>query len=137
MTQNATVIAVRQDGRAEIAVKRASACGENCASCGAHCENRDIYAVAENKLGAHEGDSVIVESSTSKVIGIALIVYIVPLVFFALGYAICAIIGLKEGICIAASIAAMLIGTLAARFLNNSVIKRKDFAYNIIRVISS
>lgn len=137
MTQNATVLALHSDGRAEISVRRMSSCGDNCASCAAHCANRDIIATAVNSAGAEVGDSVVVESSTSKVIKIAAVVYLVPIVLLIAAYAVCAALGLKEGVCIAVSIAAMLLGMLAAKRMNDVATKNKDIVYNIVRIVRS
>lgn len=137
MTQNATVLAVHKDGRADISVRRMSSCGENCASCAANCANRDILATAVNSAGAEVGDTVVVESSTSKVLKIAMLVYLVPIVMLIAGYAVCAALGLGEGVCIAVSLAMMLVGTLAAKLANNAANKNQDLVYDIVRIIDN
>ena len=134
MTQNATVLAVHDNGRADISVKRISACGENCASCAAHCANRDILATALNKAGAEVGDSVVVESSTSKVIKIAVVVYFIPLVVLLAAYGISAACGLSEGLCIIISLVGLVLGTFAARFANKAATVNKDIVYSIVRI---
>ncbi|MBQ7986069.1 MAG: SoxR reducing system RseC family protein [Clostridia bacterium] len=67
------------------AVKRKSACGENCASCKAACSSREHTFSAKNLAGAQAGDTVIIEMGTKKVLASAFLVYIVPLVAFLLG----------------------------------------------------
>lgn len=89
MTQIATVRRVLGNGRVEIAVRRQSACGhdcENCAGCGA--EGGVIRTVAYDTIGVTEGDKVLVFSESRGVLGAAAMVYLLPLVFFFLGYAL-------------------------------------------------
>ena len=75
-----------QGSRAEILVRRASACGENCASCKSVCTKTTISALAENPLGAAVGDVVKIETDTKRLILAALLLYIMPL-FLAIVFA--------------------------------------------------
>ena len=91
MQQTAQVIRIVSNGRAEVKVHRASACASahNCGSCD-HCSFMEhapeVIVEAENICGAQAGDTVTVESATSNVLGAAVLVYIVPLVLFFVGY---------------------------------------------------
>lgn len=69
----------------KVRVKRSSACGDNCASCGLNCGGREIVVTAENRAGAKKGDTVEIEMQSSKVLGAAAWVYIVPIIFFIIG----------------------------------------------------
>lgn len=92
MVQTATVTRVLEDGRAEVAVRRQSACGHDCSQCGGGCAEMmvspTVAVIAENPLRAMPGDSVQVESSTRGVLGAAVLVYLVPFLLFFLGYAL-------------------------------------------------
>ena len=89
MTQNATVVQVLSNGMAKIVVARQSACAHDCRECGG-CGTTPspVYAQAENLIHAEVGDKVEVESSTQTVLGVALLVYFLPLVLFFLGIAL-------------------------------------------------
>lgn len=91
MRQTAQVVQITPNGHAQVKVRRASACASahNCGSCD-HCsmmENApEIVVDAENAYGAQVGDTVVVESSTGKVLGAAALLYLVPVLLFFLGY---------------------------------------------------
>lgn len=68
------------------AVKRKSACGENCATCKATCSSREHTFTAKNLVGAKPGDIVVIEMGTGKVLSSAFLVYILPLAAFLLGF---------------------------------------------------
>ena len=86
MEQTARVNRLLPGGRAEIAVKRKSACGHDCSKCGGGCSEMlvqsEVKAVASNPLGAQPGDTVRVESRSGQVLWIAAVVYLLPLLLF-------------------------------------------------------
>lgn len=86
MEQTARVNRLLPGGRAEIAVKRKSACGHDCSKCGGGCSEMlvqsEVTAVASNPLGAQPGDTVRVESRSGQVLWIAAVVYLLPLLLF-------------------------------------------------------
>ena len=86
MEQTARVNRLLPGGRAEIAVKRKSACGHDCSKCGGGCSEMlvqsEVRAVASNPLGARPGDTVRVESRSGQVLWIAAVVYLLPLLLF-------------------------------------------------------
>lgn len=88
MTQTVRVTEVLERGFCKVELKRESACGGNCASCGG-CAAPDetVIAVAVNEAGAAAGDVVIVESRTNDIFRIAALVYLVPVVLMIAGYA--------------------------------------------------
>ena len=97
MVQTAKVTRVLADGRAEVAVKRQSACGHDCSKCGGGCSelmvSSTVAVIAANPVRAMPGDMVTVESSTSRVLGAAVIVYLVPFLLFFVGYFAAAALG--------------------------------------------
>lgn len=89
MTQVATVERIVGKNRAEISVLRQSACGGNCAGCsGCGSSAVPILVEAVNLIQARPRQKVIVESSTRKTLGIAVMVYLVPIILFLTGYLI-------------------------------------------------
>ena len=86
------IVRVRQvlpDGKAEIFLVRESACSGDCHKCsGCGAAKETMIAVAENQIGAKAGDFVKVTSDTRQVLGMAMLVYALPLVLFFAGYAL-------------------------------------------------
>ncbi|MBO5734282.1 MAG: SoxR reducing system RseC family protein [Clostridia bacterium] len=72
-----TVISVDKD-KAVVGVKRASACGENCANCHGGCETTTATAVVQNTVGAGIGDMVKIQSDSGAVIKAAVVLYMLP-----------------------------------------------------------
>lgn len=104
MTQNAVVRRLIAD-KAEIEVKRVSACAHNCEECGGGCSELvrtgPVVVLADNPLNAQPGDKVVVESSTKSVLGFAAVVYLLPIVLFFAGYFIAKALGAGEGAALA------------------------------------
>ena len=88
MTQIATVERIVNADYAEISVPRKSACGHDCEECaGCGVSGAAVLARALNPIGARPGQKVVVDSSTSKMLGIVAMVYLIPVVLFVAGYA--------------------------------------------------
>ncbi len=88
MTQTVTVSRILDAQTAEISIVRPGACGKNCAACGGLCApGAPLVARARNPVGAHPGDRVVVETSSKEVVGLAALVYLLPVVLFFAGYA--------------------------------------------------
>ena len=103
MTQEAIVIRTLPDSRAEVLVKRQTACGNNCGSCESCIYQSELMAVARNQIGAKPGQKVTIATANSKVFSAALLVYILPLVFFVLGFIVSRALGAGEGLSILVS----------------------------------
>ena len=87
MTQIATVEQLLDHGYASISVPRKSACGHDCEECaGCGVTGAAVRARAKNDIGAQPGQKVVVESSTKKLLGVVALVYLLPVIFFMLGY---------------------------------------------------
>ena len=87
MTQIATVEKILPGGMAEISVPRKSACGHDCEECaGCGVSGASVRAVARNDARAEVGQKVVVESSTKNLLGVMLLVYLLPIVLFLVGY---------------------------------------------------
>lgn len=90
------VLSLNPEGTAEVVGSRSSACGESCAHCGGCGEGQKVIRVtAHNPIGAKPGDRVRLESSTTKVVALAWLVYLLPVVCLVAG---CAIKGLFGGL---------------------------------------
>lgn len=86
MTQIATVTAVPAPGVALVSVARQTACGHDCENCpGCGVQGTSITVRARTELPVEPGDRVEL-SSDSRVLSIAALVYLVPVVLFLAGY---------------------------------------------------
>lgn len=132
MTQNAKVLKLLEHGKALVMVERMSACGENCASCGAGCSNKNrTTVVAVNKISASTGDEVVIKTKTSKILTAAFIVYVVPVFLFIAAYAITNSANLSERASIIISAGAFFLGGVAAYAYNRFQGKRQGIEFEI------
>ena len=139
MIQTATVTKILKDGRAEVAVRRQSACGHDCAQCGGGCAEMmvspTVAVIAENPLRAMPGDSVQVESYTGSVLGAAVLVYLVPFLLFFLGYALGAgMNGPSEGLGAALGGLGFGLGVLLAVLADRRVRRRRSISFRITAI---
>ena len=90
MTQQGTIKKLLPGGMAEIEVTRRSACGHDCAKCGGcgGLETQTLYVTARNRAKADVGERVLIEGETGQVLGLAMLVYVLPIVLFFVGYAL-------------------------------------------------
>ena len=134
MTQIATVEKIFSGGMAEISVPRKSACGHDCEECaGCGVSGTSVYATAHNPIGAQVGDKVVVESSSKKLFGAILIVYMIPLLLFMLGY-FCTSAIHSEGIRYCIAIAGFCLGILPAIAYDRHMKKTGGMTFTIVRL---
>ena len=87
MTQIATVEKILPGGMAEISVPRKSACGHDCEECAGCGVSVQACALSRATTPAPKWDKkVVVESSTKNLLGVMLLVYLLPIVLFLVGY---------------------------------------------------
>lgn len=105
MTQDAVVTKVLNNGMAEVAVSRGTACGSNCGNCESCVFQNELKAFAKNSIHAKPGEKVVIESLSSRIFSAAFLLYIVPFILFFIGYAVAAHYNLSEGLSILVSFA--------------------------------
>lgn len=94
MRQTVTVVREYSHGCVEVELVRASACGSDCGSCqGCGAPKEIIRVKARGGAGKQVGEKVVIESSSGRILGLAALVYLTPLVLFFAGYAFGALIG--------------------------------------------
>ena len=87
MEQLVKVRKIHKDGTATVIHVRESACSGDCHKCsGCGAAKEAVVFTADNPIGAKRGDMVKVESSTAPVLKAAVVLYVLPLVLFFLGY---------------------------------------------------
>ncbi len=124
MTQSGTVVRLLDDRTAEVAVRRSGACGESCASCTV-CVSPSLFVKAQNGARALPGDVVELESQTGQTLGLAALVYLLPVVLLLGGLLIGPIAGA----------AGFALGIAAALLGNRRVALRGGAAVTIRRVM--
>ena len=93
----------------------------------------EMKAAAKNLVGAKPGQKVVIESRSSVIFNAALLVYIMPLVFFIGGYALAYALGAQEGVRIAVSFAFLAISAVVLVVTQRSK-KREPINFNIIEI---
>ena len=134
MTQDAVVTRVFHNGLAEVAVTRGTACGSNCGNCESCVFQNELKAIAKNTVHAAPGEKVIIESVSSRIFGAAFLLYIVPIVAMAIGYAIAAANALSEGICIVVAFAAFAVAVLIVIVYQRISKSKKPITFEITQL---
>ena len=132
MTQVATVEKILRDGYVQISVPRKSACGHDCEECaGCGMTGASVYAEARDPVGVRPGDKVVVESSTRAILAVTWLVYMLPVVFFLLGYFLSE--GLAEGVRYAIAIGAAALAFLPSVAYDRHAKKTEALTYTVVR----
>ena len=126
------LVRVRQtfpDGTAEVLLVRESACSGDCHKCsGCGAAKETLIFTAKNAINASRGDLVKVESATGPVLKAAVVLYVIPLILFFLGYYLGTIPGNYGtlGGCLG-----FLLGVLIVIVYDRKVVKKADIGYTI------
>lgn len=140
MTQIATVNRLVGTNQAEVMVRRQSACGHSCESCGG-CGPETatkVIVLAVNDLGAQIGDTVRVESESSKVLKLAALLYLLPFVFLFAGYLIASsLFHLSEGASVAVGVACLVAGVAVNFLTDRHLRKERPVQFRITEVLKS
>ena len=134
MEQQAQVIRIVSETVARVAVKRKSACSGDCHTCHG-CPHPDeiVMVDADNFVGAQKGDGVILRSDTKRVLKLAAMLYLMPLVLFFLGYFVMP--GGETPRMIAGG-AAFVVGIIICMFVSRSMKKNnKEMHFAIVEVL--
>ena len=124
MEQKVMVRQVLPDGSARVVHIRESACSgdcHKCAGCGAAKET--ITFTAQDPIGVKAGDVVIVKSDTAPVLRGAVVLYVLPVALFLLGYLV-TMSGWGGG-------AGFLLGIVAVIAYDRLVAKKEQIQYTI------
>ena len=136
MLQKAKVLSIRENGDAEILVERESACGHDCGSCaGCGMQAAPIKTYAKNPKGAQVGDIVEVESESRKILAIAGVVYLLPLILFFLAYFIVLALTGSDAAAVTAGAIGFVLGIAGAVLLNHREAQKSTVSLTIIRVL--
>ena len=99
MEQLVKVAQVHEDGTATVVHTRLSACSGDCHKCSGCGAAKEVMCLeAENPIGARAGDLVRIQSESAPVLKAALVLYVLPLVLFFLGYGLGAWLNISPGL---------------------------------------
>ncbi len=133
MKQTAKVTKVLENGYAVLSVTRRAACSSDCESCHGCVHPEEIISVcAENPLMASEGETVIVESSSKKVLKAAALFYVFPLLLMTFMYFI---FPFSEGAKIIASICGLFFGILLCWIVYRLFDKKNRITFIITEIL--
>ena len=136
-------VSIANEDTARVIIRRESACGDSCASCGGGCnDSKSIILELENTLKAEVGDYVIVESKSSTILKSAFVAYIMPLmlmivgvligmsVFEGLGYANFEALGFLVGMVFLA------ISYFILKYVDNRYFRDNDGMFEMVAIVS-
>ena len=87
MTGEGEVVAT-SGGEARVKISKSSACGHDCASCGA-CSNPCYEITVANPVGALPGDRVVIETVSSQILGLSFVLYMLPVFVLIVSALVC------------------------------------------------
>ena len=117
------------DGTALVVHVRESACSGDCHKCsGCGAAKEAVLLKADNPIGADRGDLVKVESATAPVLKAAVVLYVLPLVLFFLGYYLGTLLG-NFGTWIGCL--GFVLGVGIVVLYDRMVVKKADLRYTI------
>ncbi len=73
------------DNKAEVEVRRISACGGGCKSCAGSCDSPSHSVILLNGIGAKEGDLVEINAVAKDILKYTMIVYMIPFSMLIIG----------------------------------------------------
>ena len=135
MEKIATVITADSQ-TALVQMRRASACGENCASCSASCRKTHHTAQVKNTAGAKEGQTVKIEMEGRSLLWISFLAYIVPLLALFLGYGIAYSIKRNEIIADITGLLCLAVSFFVLRLVDKRIEKSGKYQSEITKILS-
>ena len=137
MTQQGTIKKILPGGMAEIEVTRRSACGHDCAKCGGcgGLETQTLYVTARNRAQAKVGERVLIEGETGQVLGIAGLVYLVPVVLFFVGYGVGRMLQKGAGVSALCGGVLFALGIAAAILYSHQMKRKNSIPFEITKVL--
>ena len=129
MEQLVRVKETYDDGTAMVIHVRESACSGDCHKCsGCGAAKEAVLFTADNLIGARRGDLVKVESSTGPVLKAAVVLYVLPLVLFFLGYYLGAVLG---GFGPVGGVLGFVLGVVIIVIYDRKVVAKQNIGYTI------
>ena len=139
MEQIAVVKAVLENGMAQIAVERDTACGaahscHECAGCEKMMTNTSTVVTAFNDVSAGKGDIVRVRSENAAFFKTAAIVYIVPLILAMVFYFVAVGMAMGEGLQVLMAFGGFAVGVLLSIAWDRHMKKTSGLRFHIVEI---
>ena len=134
MTQQAVVTKLLPNHMAEVAVTRETACGGNCGNCESCLFQHELKTAANNLVEARPGQRVMIESRSSAIFGAAILVYIIPLLLFLLGYVLAYALRLAEPLRIVFSFCGLVLGGVFL-VISQRREKKREISFDIVEIL--
>lgn len=129
MEQFVRVKEVFDNGTATVIHVRESACSGDCHKCsGCGAAKEAVLFTANNPIHAKRGDLVKVESATGPVLKAAVVLYVIPLVLFFLGYYLGTVWSIAPALI---ACLGFVLGVVIVIFYDRMVVKKADLGYTI------
>ena len=137
MVQNAIVKKIVGDGVAEVSLLRQRECGLHCDGACAGCSAKppqEILALASNSIGARPGDFVEVEPAGRRNISTSVVVFLLPCVGLALGYALgMELLKLGEVTSLLTGVLGLALGFVPAVLMDRAISASKAPEFSILK----
>ncbi|MDK2798687.1 MAG: sigma-E factor negative regulatory protein RseC [Clostridiales bacterium] len=134
LTQIGVVISIKND-TAMVQIKRTSACGGKCETCGG-CEVSSQKVEAYNTVGAKVGQVVRLDMKDTQVLFAAFMVYIVPLIMLFIGYAIGYSLFINEIVGVISGLLLLVASFLVIKRIDKKLGKSSKYRLQITQVLS-
>ena len=139
MEQIAVVKKVLENGMAQIAVERDTACGaahscHECAGCEKMMTNTNTVVTAFNDVSAGKGDIVKIRSENAAFFKTAAIVYIVPLILAMVFYFVSVGMAMGEGLQVLMAFGGFAVGVLLGVAWDRHMKKTSGLRFHIVEI---
>lgn len=129
MEQLVRVRKLLEDGTAEVIHVRQSACSGDCHKCsGCGAQAQTMVLTARNPIGAQPGELVVIEAASGPVLAAAVMLYLLPLALFFLGYLLGAV-AWDQGVLTGCG--GFALGIVGAALYDRLVAKKQKTVYTI------
>ena len=139
MTQIATVKKIRDHNMVDVQVSRKTACGHDCSKCSGCTQvvTGETIVKVKNEMNARQGDVVMIESQSSKVLAAAMIVYIMPFVlFFVFYFAVSSLFAYsQESLPVVGGLIGFFIGIVSAVYWDRREKKKRSLQFKMIEIL--
>lgn len=129
------------NGKVEVEVRRISACGDNCKSCGGSCHAPNHVVILPNNIDAKVGDLVEIKGETKNILKYTMVVYMIPFTMLILGI----LIGMKtfknleisnyEPLSFLIGLIFMALGYFIVRTIDKKIVKKEEDIIRMTRII--
>ncbi len=129
MEQIVRIKRTHSNGTADVICIRESACSGDCHKCsGCGAAKEAVILTADNPIGAKTGDFVKVVSDTAPVLKAAVVLYVIPLILFFLGYYLGTLPGSYGAL---GGCLGFVLGIAIVVLYDRMVVKKADLGYTI------